>query len=111
MAMMQVSLRKSLVDEIIKIVTTNLDAEEIILFGSRTNGKSRKTSDIDIAIKSKESPLFVKEILDEDLETLLKVDVVDINTVDKQFKRDILANGIVLYEKTSKDISRPKKSG
>src|SRR3972149_530145 len=99
---MQIGLSKSLVGEIVKIVTANLDAEKIILFGSRTNGEARKTSDIDIAIKSKESPLFVKEILDEDLETLLKVDVVDINRVDKQFKRNILANGIVLYEKTSK---------
>ena len=102
---------KSILSEITALIVRELSPEKIILFGSRTNGEARKTSDIDIAIKSKESPLFVKEILDEDLETLLKVDVVDINRVDKQFKRNILANGIVLYEKTSKDVSRPKKGG
>ena len=64
-------------------------------------GIFKKTSDIDIAIDSEEDIDFVREILDEEVETLLKFDVVNLRKVSKDFKRRILEEGIVIYGKES----------
>ena len=73
--------------------------KKVIIFGSRARGNFKKTSDIDIAIDSEEDVDFIKEILDEKIETLLKFDVVNLRKVNEDFRREILEEGIVIYEK------------
>lgn len=94
-----VKLSRNLIRNIVGIIRANIDVEKIIIFGSRANGLNRVTSDIDIAIQSKEMPLFLKDTLDEELNTLLKIDIVDLNDVDLHCKEHILNEGIVIYEK------------
>jgi uncharacterized protein len=76
--------------------------EKIVLFGSRARGDNKITSDIDFAIFSlpefKNQGYLASEI--DDLETLLKIDVVfiDENTEIKLLE-NIKKEGLVIYER------------
>lgn len=100
----KIKLSREIIGKIVSIITSNLEVEKIIIFGSKVLTKCRNTSDIDIAIQSKESPFFLKEILEEELNTLLKIDVVDLKKIDSQFKAEILKKGVVIFEKTKVSI-------
>jgi len=63
----------------------------LFLFGSRAKGTSNDKSDIDIGIISNtritgKQLLTIQEKL-EQIPTLLKIDVVDFNSVDDEFKK------------------------
>ena len=92
-------LDKKLIDEILNVILKYTNPKKVIIFGSRARGDFKKTSDIDIAIDSEEDVDFIKEILDEKIETLLKFDVVNLRKVNEDFRREILEEGIVIYEK------------
>ncbi len=69
---------------------------EILLFGSRANGKAREFSDIDIALKSnnaidKNKLWTIKENLEESNLPYI-VDIIDFNLVSPEFSKAILAN-------------------
>ena len=60
---------------------------EIFIYGSRTQGKAREYSDVDIALKgdiSFEGLLTVRALF-EDSTFPYKVDVVDLNSLDEKF--------------------------
>jgi len=70
------------------------DCCRIFLFGSRARGVCDEKSDIDIGILSDtrisgKQWLAIQEKLDQ-IPTLLKIDVVDFNTVDEGFKASAL---------------------
>ena len=92
-------LDNELVDDIVKTILKHVDAKRIILFGSRVRGDFNKTSDIDIAIETDKNALPLKDILDDDINTLLKFDVVDLSTASVELKKEIEKEGIVIYEK------------
>ena len=77
------------------------DVEKIVLFGSRARGNNQHISDIDIAVYP--SPEFASEgklASDfDDLDTLLKIDIVFINDdTDHGFIDNIEREGVILYE-------------
>ena len=76
----------------------------IYLFGSRAKGSYTERSDIDIAILSDEDISFELALLRETIENYnlpQTVDVIDLNTVDSEFREQILKEGI-LWVKTQK---------
>lgn len=76
--------------------------EKIVLFGSRARGDHRPGSDIDLAI------FLLPELSSrgrltsdfEDLNTLLKIDVIFINkNIDVKLMENIQKEGVTLYER------------
>ncbi|MGI6227631.1 MAG: nucleotidyltransferase family protein [Peptococcales bacterium] len=76
--------------------------QKIVLLGSRAKGNNRPTSDIDLAVYP--LPGFTGEgklaaNLD-DLDTLLKIDVVFITSdIDQRLIKNIEKEGVILYER------------
>jgi predicted nucleotidyltransferase len=74
----------------------------IYLFGSRAKGSYTERSDIDIAVLSDKDISFELALLREIIENSnlpQTVDVIDLNTVDSEFREQILKEG-VLWVKT-----------
>lgn len=72
---------------------------KVILFGSRSRGDFRRGSDIDLAASGGEIALF-HLALEEDTDTLLTYDVVNLDQHLKPGLREIIeTEGILLYEK------------
>ena len=92
-------LNNGLIDDILKTILKYTGVKRIILFGSRARGDFQKTSDIDIAIESDKNVLPIKDILDDEVDTLLKFDVVDLSATSEKLKDEIEKEGIVIYEK------------
>lgn len=81
--------------------------EKIVLFGSRARGDNSPTSDIDIAIYTfpqfNREGTFTSEI--EDLETLLKIDIVFIeDRTNKKLISNIEEEGVIIYERLQTEI-------
>ncbi len=70
--------------------------ERMILFGSLGEGRIESVDfDIDIAVKSDKYYRLTGRALESDF----KVDVVDLDSVHKIIKKNIIENGKVVYEK------------
>ena len=75
---------------------------KIVVFGSRARADSKLTSDIDLAVfpapDFKSKGRFVSEI--EDIDTLLKVDIVFVNeNTEQKLLDNIMREGVVIYER------------
>jgi predicted nucleotidyltransferase len=80
---------------------------KIVLFGSRARGDAKPTSDIDLAIyvlpEFKEQGLLASSI--DDLETLLKIDLVFINDhTEDELLENIRKEGVVVYERSENQV-------
>lgn len=74
-------------------------ATEVVLFGSRAKGTARERSDIDIAISGVSDIDGLQEEID-DLPTLYKIDLVDLDSCGNQLLlEDIRQYGRKIYEK------------
>ncbi len=97
-------IRINLYNEIINVIK-EFGANKIILFGSRARGDFKESSDIDIAIEflNNDKDNFIKiQTKLEDLNTLYKFDIVDFNSLkEDKFKKEILKDGIVIYNKNN----------
>lgn len=85
----------------IRKIGAKYPVDKIVLFGSRARGDNKPTSDIDLAIfissDFKSAGYLASDV--DDLETLLKIDVVFINEkTDKKLVENIRREGVVLYE-------------
>ncbi|MGA1791493.1 MAG: hypothetical protein ACMUIM_08400 [bacterium] len=70
--------------------------EKMIIFGSLAEDRIETIEfDIDIAVKSDK----YYQLVGRALESEFKVDVVDLDTIHKRIKKDIIENGRVIYEK------------
>ena len=80
--------------------------ESVILYGSRARGTHRERSDIDLAVvcpaASSRDWLDMTNIIDE-APTLLKIDLVLYGEMQNEFRNEIDREGIVLYERESKN--------
>lgn len=96
-------LDPSLKQKIVRIILGYKDVQRILLFGSRARGDSKPTSDIDLAIVDKNwsdtDINLAKNALEENLKTPLKIDLLNVATLEKpRLKQIILKEGLVLYE-------------
>ncbi len=72
---------------------------KVILFGSRARGDNRERSDIDIAVSGGNITEFALDT-EEEIETLLMFDVVDLDKyVQPELLAEIERDGVILYEK------------
>lgn len=88
----------------IKKITEELkkyNPSKIILFGSRARGDYSKVSDIDIAVDLKLSFREKRKLRDklDKLVGLYSLDLVFLNEVENNFKKQIFKEGVILYEK------------
>ena len=73
--------------------------EKVILFGSRARGTNSERSDIDLAVSGGDFGEFCFA-MDEQVNTLLMFDVVDLNSCKSdELISEIERDGVVLYEK------------
>ncbi len=75
--------------------------ERIILFGSRARGDYKHNSDIDIAVDLVLDFRGKRKLLEkiDKLSGLYTVDIVFLPEIDENFRKKILEEGKVLYEK------------
>jgi len=83
---------EKLKEDILRILSKHLDLSryKVFFFGSRVKGNSDERSDIDLAVEGPKIPSHVKLEIQEELEnlpTLYKIDFVDFNEVDDDFKK------------------------
>ena len=85
--------------EHIRSIAKQYDLNRVILFGSRARGDFKERSDIDLAASGGNISAFSLAV-DEETDTLLKYDVVDLDRpVDPALLDNIRKDGIMLYEK------------
>ncbi len=76
------------------------DTEKVVLFGSRARGDNLPKSDIDIAVTGCRDFDRFSYLIEECLDTLLDVDVVNLDeSLSQQLLDEIARDGVVLYEK------------
>ena len=74
--------------------------QKVILFGSRARGTNRERSDVDIAVSGGNIRDFRFD-LEEEAQTLLMFDVVDLDHhISVELQKEIERDGVVIYEKT-----------
>ncbi len=93
--------KTAIIKEITKIIRDCLsDDYKILIFGSWAKDDSLETSDIDIGILGKEKVpwnLMVKILGEvEEISTLRSIDIVDLNSVEENFKNNVLEYAKVL---------------
>ena len=94
-------------DEIIeKIIEKlkNIDKEIVYIFGSYAKCENTKDSDVDIAFYSRnEYDSFEIFLLAQEISTEIKkeVDLVQLKNSSTVFQKEVVENGIYIYEKSS----------
>jgi predicted nucleotidyltransferase len=92
-----VGLSHELLRNIVEVIVRRAHPVKILLFGSRARGSYTSTSDIDIAVDCGGDD-FIVQAMEEEIRTLLKLDIVHLHRLNKQLRDEIAAEGIVLYE-------------
>lgn len=84
----------------IEVFARECDAEKVVLFGSRARGDNLPKSDIDIAVAGCRDFGRFSYLIEEHLDTLLDVDVVNLDEpLSQQLLDEIARDGVILYEK------------
>ena len=74
-------------------------ARRVVLFGSRARGTNQPRSDIDLAIEGCPDFLALEDQLQNELWSLLRLDVVNLDKpVSAELRAEIARDGRVLYE-------------
>ena len=91
---------KNVYEQIVEFAK-EFNVEKVILFGSRARGTNNEKSDIDIAIYGCNNFEKLKDKIDEELWSLLNVDIINMNSkyVSDELIKEIEKDGVVLYEK------------
>lgn len=90
-------LQQKIINEITSAAKEN-KIEKIFLFGSRARGDFNEKSDIDIAISGGNAAGFCL-MINEDVSTLLKFDIVRLDTpIQDELRGEIEKDGVVIYE-------------
>lgn len=91
-------LTDKLLKEIVEAIRVEAKPERIILFGSCARGKWKDRSDIDIAVIPESGTKLYASLIEERIRTLLKIDILDFQKLNGEFQKEIMEDGIVLYE-------------
>jgi uncharacterized protein len=78
------------------------EVERIILFGSRARGEASERADIDLAVECPAADIrrwFDIEEAADSAPTLLKIDLVRLDTAPAELAANIRSEGKVLYER------------
>ena len=91
---------QEIIKKIIKTIKSFLPKAKVFFYGSWAKGNPLPTSDLDIAIDNKkkinwDTFLDIKNKV-EDIPTLRHIDIVDLNMVDKTFKKEVLETAQLL---------------
>lgn len=74
-------------------------ARRVVLFGSRARGTNQPWSDIDLAVEGCPDFLALEDQLQNELWSLLRLDVVNLDEpVSAELRAEIARDGRVLYE-------------
>ncbi|WP_456432424.1 HI0074 family nucleotidyltransferase substrate-binding subunit [Nitratifractor sp.] len=95
--------RTQILRQVKAIILKHCRPERIYLFGSRATDEAKPTSDLDIAFDDPECKKLgkIREEV-EQLETLLKIDVINLAGVDDRFRNRVFDTGKVLYSATKR---------
>ena len=94
-----------LVDEVVRVICDHVHEERLrlYLFGSWAQGRALSVSDLDIALDIGRpiEPAILRKIAEalDELPTLRKVDVVDLQAVGQEFRQRVLQHGELVYGK------------
>lgn len=94
-----IGLGAELLNQIIGAICRHANVKRIILYGSRARGDYGRASDIDIAVECEDDNGFVRNVIDDEVRTLLKLDIVNLDGVNEKLRHEIDEDGIVVYEK------------
>lgn len=90
---------KEIVLEEIRNYAKQFNIKKVILFGSRARGDYKAKSDIDLAVSGENISAF-SIMVDENTSTLLKFDIVNLDSsVQQELLQSIAEDGVVIYEK------------
>jgi len=86
-------------NKILHVIQSVLPDVKVYLFGSQATGKARQSSDIDIAVE-RDTPISRFELAEiknmlENSRLLKKIDIVDINDINEDFKKEILKTRVI----------------
>lgn len=103
-------MNELLITQLRKIAARCPDIQSILLFGSRAHGDYSNFSDIDLAIKapkiSDRDWLLFAEQIENELDTLLKIDLVLYEQVSEELKQQINQCSQVLYSFDVRDTNK-----
>ena len=97
-------LDKKLIEQIVAKINREFKPDRIILFGSQVRSDKQINSDIDLAITgiSCEQAQSLKEVLNEEMETLLDFDVLSLDELsNKTLKKRVIKEGVIIYERNA----------
>lgn len=105
---MKYGLSDKQLQEIITIISTYLQVEQAVLFGSRAIDTYKEASDVDIAIKGEQATLDMalqlKDHLEEETYLPFFFDIIAYNTIrSDELKKHINTKGIGIYDKTMRE--------
>ena len=92
-------LSSELLQQIVGVLLRHADPKKIILYGSRARGDYSAKSDIDIAIEPGDGKSFFRNVVDDEIRTLLKIEIISLDEAPEHLRRQMDEEGIVLYEK------------
>ncbi|MFD2759922.1 nucleotidyltransferase family protein [Lentibacillus juripiscarius] len=99
----ELNISERFVNELVNYCSSNHGISQVILFGSRARGDFHPNSDIDLAIRTKNTSHSEQNIMEDriqEMSTHLKLDIVFMNRLTK---KDLISNinqeGVIIYEK------------
>ena len=97
----QTGIKQQVINEICELAQ-KYNVEQVLLFGSRSRGDYKRTSDIDLAVRGGDIDRFALDV-DEETSTLLEFDIVNMDRdMQDALRESIRREGRILYEKVWK---------
>lgn len=85
--------------QIVSVLRKYLDPNRIIIYGSRARGDHDERSDIDIAVDHPRTKRLFLQEAEQEIPTLLRIDIVDLDEASEALRREIAKEGVVIYGK------------
>ena len=94
----QTGIKQQVINEICELAQ-KYNVEQVLLFGSRSRGDYKRTSDIDLAVRGGDIDRFALDV-EEETTTLLEYDIVAMSReMQDELRQSIMREGKILYEK------------
>ena len=98
----QTGIKQQVINEICELAQ-KYNVEQVLLFGSRSRGDYKRTSDIDLAVRGGDIDRFALDV-EEETTTLLEYDIVDMSRemqdepMQPELLESIQKEGKIIYE-------------